>query len=394
MPEETPSQIKNRRAAKALAETAKLPPQTPVEVRRGVTVRRTTGGIAVFRYHYWCHPERDPELNPEWFREERRAYTSQADWDREQEIRDEAGGGELVFRETLDTYWDKIVITDPNWSPDPDWKLEAGFDHGRASPTAMLRCYADYEGTLYFCGEYYQPGMEIWEHAANLHHMPDLHRLKTCYADPSIFPMNAQANVPTRPGERAKSIHEIYTENGIDFLSPFHGDHSDVSFTARLLAHWANLDQRKPTVRIVCRNYRGRPLYGMHGWDCPNLLWELSRTRRELLSAQQLLNRNTSEAIVQKDDHVRDACKYVLLSHPEPTKKPYDRRVAERFDKLWKERSPTEAMLGLSKIQEEEREADSTVSYYGGNIRHFLAQQQRRSGGSLTGRRYAHARGF
>jgi hypothetical protein len=132
----------------------------------------------------------------------------------------------------------------------------------------------------------------------------------------------------------------------------------------------------------------------MHGWDCPNLLWELSRTRRELLTAQQLLNRNTSEAIVQKDDHSRDACKYVLLSHPEPTRKPHDTRVSERISKLWKERSPTEAMLSLSKIQEEEREEDSPVSsYYGGNIRHALAELQPRPGGS-TGRQYAHPRGF
>jgi hypothetical protein len=111
MPEETSSQIKNRRAAKALAETAKLPPQTAVEVRRGVRVRRTKNEIPVLRLHYSCHPERNPEINPDWKKGERKKYTSQADWDREQEIFDEAGGGELVFRETLDAHWDKIVIT-------------------------------------------------------------------------------------------------------------------------------------------------------------------------------------------------------------------------------------------------------------------------------------------
>ena len=47
----------------------------------------------------------------------RRTYTSQSEWDREQEIIDEAGGGELVFADTLVTYWDKIVITDPAWRP-------------------------------------------------------------------------------------------------------------------------------------------------------------------------------------------------------------------------------------------------------------------------------------
>jgi len=47
--------------------------------------------------HYAAHSERDPDTHPEWKATERRMYTSQASWDREQEIMDEAGGGELVF---------------------------------------------------------------------------------------------------------------------------------------------------------------------------------------------------------------------------------------------------------------------------------------------------------
>jgi len=92
---------------------------------------------------------------------ERRTYTSQADWDREQEIIDEAGGGELVFADTLVTYWDKIVITDPAWRPDPQWRVIGGFDHGKTNPTAMLRAYIDYEGVIYFSGEYYVPGKSV-----------------------------------------------------------------------------------------------------------------------------------------------------------------------------------------------------------------------------------------
>ena len=45
-------------------------------------------------------------------------------------------------------------------------------------------------------------------------------------------------------------------------------------------------------------------------------------------------------------------------------------------------------MLQLSKIQEEEQEAESTMSYYGGNIRHYLAEEERRVWGE------ARARGF
>jgi hypothetical protein len=100
---------------------------------------------------------------------------------------------------------------------------------------------------------------------------------------------------------------------------PFALDRSDVGFAARLMQHWSNLDSREPTVRIVCRNRSEQPQYGLHPWDCPNLLWELMRCRREKLSAQQLLSRNVSERIVDKDNHARDAMKYVLMSLPEPS---------------------------------------------------------------------------
>ena len=54
-----------------------------------------------------------------------------------------------------------------------------------------------------------------------------------------------------------------------------------------------------------------------------------------------------------------------------------------------KEDPPTEAMLQLPKIREEERERDNSVAtYYGGNIRHALAQEQRKV------LREDHARGF
>lgn len=149
----------------ALNKTTELPPQTPVEVVRGMTVRRTKGGIVVGRLHYSCIPERDPEINPQWKIQERRKYTSEAAWQREQEIVDSAEGGELVFADTLVTHWDKIIISDPSWRPDPSWRCEAGFDHGRTNATVLERCYIDYEGVIYFCGEYYTPGKEIWEHA-------------------------------------------------------------------------------------------------------------------------------------------------------------------------------------------------------------------------------------
>jgi hypothetical protein len=55
---------------------------------------------------------------------------------------------------------------------------------------------------------------------------------------------------------------------------------------------------------------------------CPNLIWELNRARREQLSAQQLLTTNVSERIVDKDNHLRDCLKYLVLSLPAPADTP------------------------------------------------------------------------
>jgi hypothetical protein len=339
----------------ALLKTKGLAPQTPVEVRRGLTVRRTQGGIPVARLHYSVHPERDPELNPEWKASERKLYTSQAAWDREQEIMDEAGGGELVFADTLITHWDKIVITDPKWRPDPDWVVEAGFDHGKTNPTAMGRCYIDYTGTIIFAGEYYQPGKEIWEHAPVITTMADVRKISVCYADPTIFDMTLQQSQrPGQAAERAKSFNELYIEQGIALFSPFARDRSDVSFAGRLMSHWANLEEREPTVKIVCRNYAEKPQPGLHNWDSPNLIWELMRTRRVKLSAQQLLSRNIAEAIIDKDNHARDYMKYVLMSHPEPTIKSAERRAAEAVKPLAEAGDLTSALIRHTQIMQQE----------------------------------------
>lgn len=368
-------------AAETFAALATQSPQTAIEVMRGLTLRMTAGGIVVGRLHYSAKPERDPLKHPEWRTAERKTYTSQASWDREQEIVDEAGGGELVFADTLITHAKKIIITDPNWHPDPDWRVEGGFDHGKTNPTALLRAYIDFEGAIIFAGEYYQPGLEIWQHAPQMMKMPDFNRMDPCYGDPTIFPQTLQQS--QRPGEaiqRAKSFAELWEEQGFENLVSFGSDRSDVSFAGRLQMHWADLENREPTVKVVCRipNWDQTPNYGLHKWDCPNLLWELMRARRQKLTAQQLLSRNVSEAIVDKDNHARDAMKYVLMSHPEPTEKTVERRVAERIRAI-RGADPSMAAVQYQKIVQEETTRDEPT-YYGAGARRRIALMQRRRG--------------
>jgi hypothetical protein len=351
--------MRKNSAEKALKQMRQAPPQTRVEIVKGFSIRRTSGGIPVVREHYSSDPDRDPEIHPEWKATERKTYTSQGAWDREQEIIDNAGGGELVVADVLITHWNKIVITSPEWRPDKRWRVEGGFDHGKTNPTALERAYIDFDGTIIFCGEYYMPGLEVWEHCPSLREMADVRKIAACYADPTIFDATMQqSNQPAQAGkaaERAKSINDLYYEGGIGLFSPFAGDRSDISFAARLHMHWSNLDQREPSLKIVCRNYAEKPQPGLHNWDCPNLLWELMRMRRLKLSAQQMLVRNVSEAIVDKDNHARDATKYLIMSHPEPTLKSFRERAKEALKDIAEQGDLTSAYIRYKQLEDEEK---------------------------------------
>jgi len=290
---------------------------------KGLTFRRTPLGAPGARVHYSAHPSRGPE----WVVEERRRYSSQGSWDREQEIIHEAGAGERLFAEVFSQWAEKILI-DPKESgfqPSPYWKRVGGFDHGKANPTAALVGCVDYDGILYILGEYYQPGLSPRQHRPNLQALNGFPGAET-YADPSIF-YKTQA----QSDGSFKAIADLYIEEGITNLVPA-PNNNELTGMERILNHWVDLDHREPTLKIVCpRELRdiSRPLYGVHNNGCPNLLWELRRARREELSAGQLVNKNPTERIVDKDNHLRDCLKYMVSALLEPTSQTPEMKAIE-----------------------------------------------------------------
>lgn len=338
----------------ALEETKTLPPQESIEIVRGVSLRRTKSGIPVLRVHFTADPERDPKINPEWKQRERRKYTSNSQWLKEQEIVHDAGGGERVFADVLSMYAHKIIISDPAWRPGSTWNCIPGMDHGKVNPTCAEMSYIDHDGCIYICGEYYEINTNVLQNAAALKSLPGFCTAQDVLTDPTMFDkLNQQ-----RDGTFSATA-ELYYDQGINNLRPFLGNRSDVAFAERLLLHWANLDQREPSVKIVCRMpIPERPLYGVHPYDSPNLLWELMRARREQLSSQQLLTRNASEKLVDRDNHARDAFKGILMTLPEPTAKTREQRIHEAIAPMIADRDFTNAAIRVAdlKIQMDEEE--------------------------------------
>lgn len=348
--------IENLQAA--LLKLDALPPQTKVKVMEGVNLRRKKNGVPVLSLNYKADPTR---RSAEWYEHERKKYTSQADWDREQEIIDEAGGGERLYADVLTKYFHKIVVTDRNWRPGSTWTVLPGFDHGKTNPTAGLVTYIDHDGTIWFCGEYYVPGLEVWQHAPQLKELPGFASAEDVMADPSIFDKTMQQ----RDG-KAIAIADLYEQEGIDNLRPFPGNRSDIAFEQRLKMHWANLDEREPTVKIVCPGITeipDRPNYGLHPWGCPNFLWEMANIRRVQYTATQLMLRNPSEAIVDKNNHLHDGGKYVVMSRPEPTDRPLEMRIKEAVKPFVEAGDLTNALIQANLVREQMEEESEPVRF-------------------------------
>ena len=298
------------------------------EIVRGLTEKRTPEGICVLRTHYTADPER---AKPEWKERERRKYTSESSWQSEQEIVFSAGGGERLFAEILNKWGHKILI-DPSsgFTPCPHWNYFGGFDYGKANPTAALVGCIDFDGTIYVLREYYQPGLSPRQHKPNLLQLQGFAGT-TMYADPSIFYATQAQNDGT-----FKAIASLYEEDGIDNLSPA-PENNELLGMERILSHWMNLDQREPTLKIVCPKETqdlGSPRFGVHNEGCPNLLWELRRTRRQESTPMQLATKNPTEKIVDKENHLRDCLKYMTLTLPEPAEKGWQLKATDAIAPL------------------------------------------------------------
>src|SRR5207244_2760311 len=119
----------------------------------------------------------------------------------------------------------------------------------------------DFDGVIYLTGEYYQPGLSPREHRPHLQNLQGFMEAEMLVADPSIF-YKTQAQ-----GDGSfKAIADLYMEEGITNLAPA-PQNNELLGMERILAHWLNLEDREPTLKILCpRSMRDiqRPVYGLH----------------------------------------------------------------------------------------------------------------------------------
>src|SRR6476660_2621165 len=87
------------------------------------------------------------------------------------------------------------------------------------------------------------------------------------------------------------------------------------------------------------------------------------RTRREQLTARQLISKNPSEGIVDKDNHLRDCLKYIVHSQPKPSEVPVALKRDEIIAEAFRTGNHGSLAARIAQLDHQEQRRSEPISY-------------------------------
>lgn len=268
-------------------------------VARGVWQKRNSQGVLVTIVHYTADPDKDPvtERGQQWFDGMIVDYVggiSSAKFRKEMEIDFTVGTGEPVFE-----YLPKIE-RDIKFSPSEvterfieTCKFYGGLDWGFAkNNTAFTVVAEDLKGNFWAVWEWADKNRAPDDVAREIRSCPFFNRLEWIAADPSMWTEN-QARKEGYTSFARILNEEIPEDLRLD-LMPAHG-RLDKAAVIKLHAWWKQVPLKLRISEL-----------------CPTLWRELMNLRWVDTPA----DKNSTEKIVDKDNHQWDTLKYIILSHP------------------------------------------------------------------------------
>lgn len=262
---------------------------------------------------------------------------------------------ERFFEGSFDVFTDQIW---PEFDPDvhvirpfeiPAWfEIVEGIDHGRRNPTAVLWAAFDDRGNCFIVDEHYQEGWRVGRHA------DAILKKRAQWGTPNYTVIDASAAQKDPNTER--SVIDEYWDYGI-YTIP-----SDRHKIARVnrVAEWLRLDANHP--HPLSGEYAEEPEDPMddYGWpriyifsNCYNLIEHVPQYKWKPQPATA--TEDAKEEPLKKDDHDVDALGYILMTRPEPGKRPIedlpgDSRSHLYWERIKKRRSARSTGRGHSRL--------------------------------------------
>lgn len=210
-----------------------------------------------------------------------------------------------------DDFSRQIHVVEPFEIPQ-GWNRIIGADHGYTNPSAFLWAAIDHDGNVYIYRELYRRETLIKDLCAEIKSLNGCspsnprgnEKIEAIYIDPSTR---------SRRGQTGVSDFSTYLEYLPESL-PLVCANNEVS---------AGIDRVKTFLRVNPKTKKPRLTIFS---NCTNLIEEIGEYRWAELSASQEGQKNQKEEPRKYNDHACDALRYLIMSRPDPSKKPETNR--------------------------------------------------------------------
>jgi len=275
---------------------------------KGIETYQTKSGFKVCKVHYTADPDKDPinSTGREWLEKALlgvKGGLSSSQWRKEMEIDFKARSGHKVF-EGLEMMRDKIMVKPFKL---PDWQdVAGGYDWGKRNPFAYVEGTVDKDGNKFLVYGASGSGVEIPNQVSMIKKSQYLDRVRTRYADPSIWTEDQVA----KDGSYT-SFQKIFAEPPFNIVFQ-KGRTDDIAFMERLEADWFDL---KVVDGQVVKLPKDNPRTKI--FESLEFVWEsLINLRWSEFSPMAEEERGKKEEISHAGNDPWDAFKYWYLSLP------------------------------------------------------------------------------
>jgi hypothetical protein len=277
---------------------------TAIHDSEGLRIHKNdANGFVVCRLHYTADPRKRSE---EW-RAAAQMGMSKAQFEQEFEINYAAHMGERVFPEIRDKRHEIVLSESPYEFGDWPKHLQmwGGFDYGSKNPSSF-HVYTIVDGVIYAIWEMYEPCKNIRDFTAAMKDCPYWSQVRWIAHDPD---MNNLKQRDLKTGGMT-TVRRQFEELGINKWVP--GNNNEQAWLVQMQKHWSG---REITFKILqC---------------CPKMIDEFENATFVGMTERQLETQNYREAVLDKNNHAMDDCKYFMNV---PRSESVSERKAQKFN--------------------------------------------------------------
>lgn len=258
----------------------------------GIEVVRKRSGVVVIKVHYSADPEKDPATpeGAQWYEAARKGYT-EAMWRKEMEMDFLALRGKLVYEE-----WDRAFHVVEPYDIPGDWIRIHAVDPGLANPCAHLWGAIKPNSDIVLYDSLYETDKTVPELASMVRAKEGMDNIRWRTMDPSAW---------SRDLATKQQIYvDTWQKEGFVFRKGSRDEDLGIRIVHEYLRYIKELGPGAANPRLTVFS------------TMEKFIWEIEKWKYPEQSVYTAERRNMSEKPQDKDNHLMDAMRLMLMFRP------------------------------------------------------------------------------